>query len=492
MAVRFTFNSSVELPVDDAYFLSESKLLVNLTDNMWYKEAIINVDLPCDTEFLSLICQYFRYGCLPKPITSFRMYESLNQSFDYLLCDTASMLITLDDEKLNVFSDVDTSINSDKEDITISLFDEKGKWVTQDKLQSEYGLVLKPVRHVLSRRPEDIFQAIDRIFTCNGRRGFIKKVFLLFKGYICIAGGCMQYMFQEKISACVSDIDFFLLNMNADKLDMFVKAFSCLYEEFFGKYMVLRTKYTVTFFRLVSRHRNTVQIVLRNYASVCHVLKSFDLDSSCIAYDGNSIVTNRRGLRCIQTGCNLVDVKRQSTTFEKRLLKYHRKYDIGVVAPNFDVRRLDFSRATFGLSKLLDKKPSFTNVGYDVYGSISSSRSLRELRLKVGENLTYTLDKVPFILRYNNPLLFEYFGDEERYIKDDFKNPSFVGDIGSFDRVKGPWHAQAYGGDMIPEIMTVIDTAVNVNDIHPKRSWKVELGPSVIGYIEKDLEEKKE
>lgn len=52
----------------------------------------------------------------------------------------------------------------------------------------------------------------------------------------------------------------------------------------------------------------------------------FDIDSCCIGYDGQQVWCLPRCRRAINTAMNLVDVDRQSTTYEIRLFKYVGKY----------------------------------------------------------------------------------------------------------------------------------------------------------------------
>ena len=65
-------------------------------------------------------------------------------------------------------------------------------------------------------------------------------------------------------------------------------------------------------------------------------------------------------------------------------------------------------------------------------------------------------------------------------IDPDILLPCFIGAKGSFAPVSGPWYAQAYGGDLIPELKAEIDKASSTycdNKIYLERSWRIELGP---------------
>lgn len=472
--------------IETAPFWIESKLLLLLLSNDTESDNLV-LDIPCDDEFVCFVLQFLRYGCVPRPIIEPLMYTSLTNAFDFLLCDKALLSLTLDDKKLNIFSREDLKINGDQ-NLLFELFDENGKWVDIDAKCLPYPHICKSKTHVLKRRPDNINRAIKRMFFCNicHRESFIKMVFTVFKGQLCIAGGCMQYMFRKRTHPdqyfCNnSDIDFFLINMNIVCLPLFIKAFAGVYQQFFGEYYIVRTKYCITFFKMRNAHQNIVQIVLRNFRGCSDVLNSFDLDSSCILYDGKKIFANSRGIRCIASSCNLVDINRQSTTFEKRLKKYFRKYDIGIAVPNYDKSRVQFSHATFGLSKLLTEKgQEIDSYGY-THGGIYLSTSIEKLKKNITNNLQYTSGIVTFLIRHNNPLVFEYFGNETAVLEQDFQIPSFGNYKKSFEPVKGPWYAQAYGGDFILSWKKQIDTAYQTYYLCTKfdvTSWRVELGPA--------------
>lgn len=95
------------------------------------------------------------------------------------------------------------------------------------------------------------------------------------------------------------------------------------------KIPIMRTEHSVTF-RLPWPYRN-IQVVTRLYRSVQHVLLGFDLDCCCVAYDGRAIISLPRAERALRYRYNLVDVTRQSTSYEARLLKYAKRgFDVAI------------------------------------------------------------------------------------------------------------------------------------------------------------------
>ena len=103
-----------------------------------------------------------------------------------------------------------------------------------------------------------------------------------------------------------------------------------------------------------------VQFVARAYADVFHVLSGFDLDACAMAFDGADVIGLPRCLRALRLQANVVDVARQSKTFESRLHRYAMKKGYDVIVPGKDIcsiRAVDVLRRdktkTTGLMHLL-------------------------------------------------------------------------------------------------------------------------------------------
>jgi hypothetical protein len=117
-----------------------------------------------------------------------------------------------------------------------------------------------------------------------------------------------------------TDIDLFLITREPEKAFEAIVELHKRIQAKIPEFNIVRTQNSVTF-DLPKPYRR-IQIILRLYHSIQHVLMGFDVDSCCIGYDGKSIVVTERGHRAIQYGYNLVDVTRLSTTYEDRLIKY--------------------------------------------------------------------------------------------------------------------------------------------------------------------------
>lgn len=65
-----------------------------------------------------------------------------------------------------------------------------------------------------------------------------------------------------------------------------------------------------------------IQIILRLYNSIVQVISGFDIDSCCIAYDGDNFYAMPRFIRSLIYEYNLADPERQSKNYAQRLVKY--------------------------------------------------------------------------------------------------------------------------------------------------------------------------
>lgn len=133
-----------------------------------------------------------------------------------------------------------------------------------------------------------------------------------------------------------NDIDLFITSEDPDSIK---KSIMYVYEKMnkFGLVHILRTKQAITF-SVDKSFIPPIQIILRAYDSLEHVLLGFDIDSCCIGFDGK-LICSQRFLRAIKYGYNLVDTTRLSTTYELRLMKYYvRGFDIAMTDPSISVQ----------------------------------------------------------------------------------------------------------------------------------------------------------
>lgn len=151
--------------------------------------------------------------------------------------------------------------------------------------------------------------------------------------------------FYHDTFAPASDVDLFLYGLTEEQaiekmkyIEETVKG-AILYET-----TTIRTKNTITIAsQYPTRH---VQIVLRIYKSMAEILTGFDVDCSCVAYDGTQIYAAPRALASYITQTNQIDLTRRSPSYENRLSKYsHRGFE--VFWPGLDRSRTDPVSALF-------------------------------------------------------------------------------------------------------------------------------------------------
>jgi len=96
-----------------------------------------------------------------------------------------------------------------------------------------------------------------------------------------------------------------------------------------------------------------VQLIFRLYTSISEILHGFDLGTSAVGFDGESVYFTSMAKFAYEYGCNVLDTTRRSTSYEWRLSKYLRR-GFGLVLPQLNLPVILKIRA----SNLKDKKPS--------------------------------------------------------------------------------------------------------------------------------------
>lgn len=148
----------------------------------------------------------------------------------------------------------------------------------------------------------------------------------------------LRQFYHEKF-APASDVDLFLYGLTEDQaVDKIKQIESTIKNSILYETTTIRTKNAITIAsQYPTRH---VQIVLRIYKSVAEILTGFDVDCSCVAYDGRQIYFAPRALAAFITQTNQIDLSRRSPSYENRLSKYsHRGFEI--FWPQLDRTRID-------------------------------------------------------------------------------------------------------------------------------------------------------
>lgn len=126
--------------------------------------------------------------------------------------------------------------------------------------------------------------------------------------------------YHEKL-APASDVDLFIYGLNEEQAIEKIKRIETkIRDSILCDTTTIRTKHAIT---IVSQYPTRhVQVVLRLYKSVSEILTGFDVDCSCVAYDGSQVWAAPRAVAAYVTQTNTVDLSRRSPSYENRLSKY--------------------------------------------------------------------------------------------------------------------------------------------------------------------------
>lgn len=134
-----------------------------------------------------------------------------------------------------------------------------------------------------------------------------------------------QSGYYNNVVAPESDVDLFLYGLTeAQAIQKIRGIHAAIKKSMFPKEpAIIRTKHAITFVNgYPTRH---VQVILRLYQSPSAILTGFDVDCSCVAYDGHIVYASPRGLAAYIFRINTVDLTRRSPSFETRLFKYFKR-----------------------------------------------------------------------------------------------------------------------------------------------------------------------
>ncbi|KAK4541342.1 hypothetical protein LTR36_008100 [Oleoguttula mirabilis] len=166
----------------------------------------------------------------------------------------------------------------------------------------------------------------------------------------------LRHWYHEQL-APASDVDLFLYGLTEEQAVAKIKQIErSVRDALLVETTAVRTRNTITIAsQYPVRH---VQIVLRIYRSISEILTGFDVDCSCVAYDGQQVWASPRALAAYMTQINTVDLTRRSPSYEYRLSKYAKR-GFEVYWPALDRSRVDptiFERSfgrVEGLARLL-------------------------------------------------------------------------------------------------------------------------------------------
>ena len=156
-----------------------------------------------------------------------------------------------------------------------------------------------------------------------------------------LAGGAVRTHVQGKRNH--GDWDFFYVGSVSEADATLEKAVKYVFEHSVSKYnLVSRSKY-VTTARCIfpGTDELKLQFIHRVYSSVDEVLGGFDLAHSAFAFTGTDLCTTPLGLWCLANKVEIVNLSRRSTSYENRLRKYAKRYELTLLYPGLDPATVD-------------------------------------------------------------------------------------------------------------------------------------------------------
>ena len=95
------------------------------------------------------------------------------------------------------------------------------------------------------------------------------------------------------------------------------------------------------------------QIILRIYRNKSEILHGFDIGSSAVGFDGQSLYFTSLSKFSYEHFCNILDTTRRSTTYETRLIKYFKR-GFEIILPHMNMANIDTLNNKYGLDAICE------------------------------------------------------------------------------------------------------------------------------------------
>lgn len=179
---------------------------------------------------------------------------------------------------------------------------------------------------------------------------------------IVVAGGSLVNIIT-KCNEKLNDIDIFIYGLDnksaKKKVDSVInsikqKAIDMKYDT-----RVYMNKNVINIYVFDTKKLLQVQIILRLYDTLAHVLIGFDVDCCCACYDGKNIMVSERGKYALKYRVNIANLKRRSPSYENRLIKYSfRGFDVvtDFKYENMYNKMFFMASENYGFTRLLEQE----------------------------------------------------------------------------------------------------------------------------------------
>lgn len=205
-----------------------------------------------------------------------------------------------------------------------------------------------------------------------------------YKGKLVLAGGSLVSLL---LGEPVNDYDFFFVGVNEIEAESIMEDFiSGLWQQTNSSNFEFSTNRNCC---TINCGGKKVQIIFRIYKNIDEILLGFDIDSSCIVYDGAQIWFSERSFHAFKYHVNIVDFTRMSPTYEYRLYKYSlRGFDVHV--PMFDVTKICINSPIYRYSECITIRFDQNTGEMYVIGNKRTSRNRAKRKHIDNQNVSTT------------------------------------------------------------------------------------------------------
>lgn len=149
---------------------------------------------------------------------------------------------------------------------------------------------------------------------------------------IVVAGGSLVNI-VTKSTEKLNDVDVFVYGLDKEqaklKIDHVITSIKQKATDMKYETRVYMNSNVINIYIFDNKKILQVQVILRLYETLAHVLVGFDVDCCCVAYNGKNLLVTDRGLNALKYRVNVANLKRRSPSYENRLIKYSfRGFDV--------------------------------------------------------------------------------------------------------------------------------------------------------------------
>jgi hypothetical protein len=185
--------------------------------------------------------------------------------------------------------------------------------------------------------------------------------FAFLENKLVLAGGALSSLIT---GADVNDYDIFSLHETKEGLKDAVDKLGAHLRSKVGALRVVGTHHCVTFINKDCK----VQVILRKYDNVAHVLYDFDLGSSAVGLYANELWFSAAALVSYTYQCNVLNLAARSFSYEHRLVKYVKR-GFSIVLPNLTASYAKVKSLWLGEDRLHLTEGKLRTRGYGAPGS---------------------------------------------------------------------------------------------------------------------------